>query len=255
MKTSTALFLLAFCVLQQQVYADTPASEFDTASAAQKAHIEELHVQSLHQKQQAHAWAQKYNRPLVFERDNVLYELMAVENGYPLYNITHNENAAISTAADLVRNTAPYSVNGSGITVGVWDGGHALTTHQEFDGRVTTNDTGGSSGVNYHSTHVAGTIAAINNTIGVVGVAAGATVIPVRVLDKSGSGTIDGVIAGVDYVAGTRPFSFPILVQPILDEKCAGCHTANIKKGNKKCPDLRIDGDAQMKVRKERNGT
>jgi hypothetical protein len=161
MKSSAALILLVSCVvLQQQVYADTPASEFDTASAAQKAHIEELHAQSLHQKQQAHAWAQKYNRPLVFERDNVLYELMAVENGYPLYNITHNENAAISTAADLVRNTTPYSVNGSGISVGVWDGGHALTTHQEFDGRVTTNDTGGSSGVHYHSTHVAGTIGA-----------------------------------------------------------------------------------------------
>ena len=56
-------------------------------------------------------------------------------------------------------------------------------------------------------------------------------------------------------VAGTKPFSFPILVQPILDEKCAGCHTANIKKGNKKCPDLRIDGDVQTIVRKERNGT
>jgi len=56
---------------------------------------------------------------------------------------------------------------------------------------------------NGHGTHVAGTIGAIDNTIDVVGVAAGATVHPVRVLDNSGSGTIDGVVAGVDYVAAT----------------------------------------------------
>lgn len=53
---------------------------------------------------------------------------------------------------------------------------------------------------NGHGTHVAGTIAAINNDLGVVGVAAGATVIPVKVLDSRGSGSYSGVIAGVDYV-------------------------------------------------------
>jgi len=54
---------------------------------------------------------------------------------------------------------------------------------------------------NGHGTHVAGTIAAINNSIGVIGVAAGATVIPVKVLGSRGSGSTSGVIAGVDHVA------------------------------------------------------
>ena len=54
---------------------------------------------------------------------------------------------------------------------------------------------------NGHGTHVAGTIAALDNDRDVVGVAAGATVVAVRVLDNSGSGTYSGVIAGVDYVA------------------------------------------------------
>lgn len=54
---------------------------------------------------------------------------------------------------------------------------------------------------NGHGTHVAGTIAAINNTIGVIGVAPGATIVAVRVLDRRGSGSNSGVIAGVDYVA------------------------------------------------------
>jgi subtilisin family serine protease len=53
---------------------------------------------------------------------------------------------------------------------------------------------------NGHGTHVAGTIAAKDNTIGVIGVAPGATVVPVRVLDRRGSGSTSGVIAGVDYV-------------------------------------------------------
>lgn len=54
---------------------------------------------------------------------------------------------------------------------------------------------------NGHGTHVAGTIAAIDNDIDVVGIAAGATVVAVKVLDNRGSGTFSGVIAGIDYVA------------------------------------------------------
>lgn len=54
---------------------------------------------------------------------------------------------------------------------------------------------------NGHGTHVAGTVAAIDNDIGVVGVAPNATVHPVKVLAKSGMGTTDAIVAGIDYVA------------------------------------------------------
>jgi subtilisin family serine protease len=54
---------------------------------------------------------------------------------------------------------------------------------------------------NGHGTHVAGTVGAINNTIGVVGVAPNAALVAVRVLDRRGSGSTSGVIAGVNYVA------------------------------------------------------
>jgi subtilisin family serine protease len=51
-----------------------------------------------------------------------------------------------------------------------------------------------------HGTHVAGTVGAKNNTIGVVGVAPGARLWAVRVLGTTGTGTLSALIAGVDWV-------------------------------------------------------
>lgn len=54
---------------------------------------------------------------------------------------------------------------------------------------------------NGHGTHVAGTIGARDNASGVVGVAPGARLWAVRVLDSNGSGSFSSVICGIDYVA------------------------------------------------------
>ena len=53
----------------------------------------------------------------------------------------------------------------------------------------------------YHGTHVAGTIGALDNGIGVVGVAPGARIWAVKVLSSSGSGYSSQIIAGIDWVA------------------------------------------------------
>jgi subtilisin family serine protease len=53
-----------------------------------------------------------------------------------------------------------------------------------------------------HGTHVAGIISARDNNIGVVGVAPGARIWPIKVLGASGSGTWSDVICGIDYVTG-----------------------------------------------------
>jgi subtilisin family serine protease len=53
---------------------------------------------------------------------------------------------------------------------------------------------------NGHGTHVAGTIGALDNGTGVVGVAPGVRLWAVKVLDKNGSGTTGSVICGLDWV-------------------------------------------------------
>ncbi len=55
---------------------------------------------------------------------------------------------------------------------------------------------------NGHGTHVAGIVAAtINNNVGVVGVAPGITVMPVKVLDARGSGWTSDIASGITYAA------------------------------------------------------
>jgi subtilisin family serine protease len=53
---------------------------------------------------------------------------------------------------------------------------------------------------NGHGTHVAGVIGAKNNTIGVLGVASGASLIALKVLDKDGSGNLSNIIQALSYI-------------------------------------------------------
>ena len=66
------------------------------------------------------------------------------------------------------------------------------------------NATGGSTSrwddANGHGTHVAGIVGALDNGVGVVGVAPGARLWAVRVLGANGSGTLSGIIKGIDWV-------------------------------------------------------
>ncbi|MFC1733881.1 S8 family serine peptidase, partial [candidate division KSB1 bacterium] len=98
--------------------------------------------------------------------DGRIIQLMRVDNSFPVYNITTNLAAAISTRTNTLWTGGSLGLNltGSGYDkIGEWDGGAVRATHQEFDdgmggSRVTQGDSPGST--SGHSTHVAGTMVA-----------------------------------------------------------------------------------------------
>jgi hypothetical protein len=122
----------------------------------------------------AHARAAQLRLPLrtVFANGRIQELADFDAQGQPLYLATDNANAAISTGANLLR-TSPYALNGSGVIIGVWDGGAARTTHQELTGRVTVKD---GAAVADHATHVGGTLIATGINAAAHGMANAATV-------------------------------------------------------------------------------
>lgn len=92
------------------------------------------------------------------EEDGRAYELAAVRGDHVYVRTSFNRDAAISTAVTPVRQTAPYSLDGQGVVVGIWDEGTVRGTHQELAGGRVVNRDGGA--IRSHSTHVGGTIGA-----------------------------------------------------------------------------------------------
>lgn len=118
--------------------------------------------------------AREADMPVRIERpDGTVMEIAGWDEVGPVYFITHNANAAISTGANLLQQS-PYSLDGSDIVIGMWDGGGGRTTHREFaTDRMVIMD---GAGFNNHATHVGGTLAALGVTASARGMAPAARV-------------------------------------------------------------------------------
>ena len=130
------------------------------------------------------------------------------------------------------------SQTGAGVKVAVIDTGIDLN-HPDLDGNVDKASgktfvfrTSTPEDDNGHGTHVAGTIAAEDNDIGVIGVAPQATLIPVKVLDKRGSGYWSDVAAGVDWAkskgANIASMSLGGGATTTMETACSSASTAGV---------------------------
>jgi len=107
--------------------------------------------------------------------------------------------------AEVVHNTQAPKLAGAGVKVAVIDSGIDLT-HPDLIIASSVNFAKGKSADDKygHGTHVAGTIAGLDDGNGVVGVAPGASLYAVRVLGNSGSGRWSDVIAGIEWASGLK---------------------------------------------------
>jgi len=108
----------------------------------------------------------------------------------------------IDQPARPLSGTFSYTNTGAGVTAYIIDTGIRLS-HSEFGTRAVSGfdsvDGGSADDCHGHGTHVAGTVGGTT-----YGVAKGVSLVAVRVLNCSGSGTTAGVIAGVDWVTGNH---------------------------------------------------
>jgi len=110
------------------------------------------------------------------------------------------ERIGATTTTSKGANVAVYVVD-TGIKVG-----HEDLTHYVSDDGFAAVECKGASCLaawdddNGHGTHVAGTIGATDNEVGVIGVAPQATLHAVKVLANNGSGSISGIITGIEWV-------------------------------------------------------
>jgi subtilisin family serine protease len=93
-----------------------------------------------------------------------------------------------------------FGSNSWSIAVAVIDTGSGPHSDLNIAGGKNCSTGRSFSDGNGHGTHVAGTIGAINNAAGVVGLAPGIPIYSVRVLNNQGSGSWSSVICGIDWV-------------------------------------------------------
>jgi subtilisin family serine protease len=110
--------------------------------------------------------------------------------------------------------TFTYTRTGAGVKAYIIDTGIRFS-HSQFGGRASSGydavDGGSADDCNGHGTHVAGTVGGST-----YGVAKGVSLVGVRVLNCSGSGTTSGVIAGVNWVTGNHAAGQPAVANMSL---------------------------------------
>ncbi len=151
-------------------------------------------------------------------------DVLLVEKDKPVRALSAGPRSGLAASWGLDRidqRTLPLnsqistSENGFGITAYIIDTG-IRADHNEFGGRVTVGfdaigDGQNTNDCNGHGTHVAGTVGGAT-----YGVAPQVSLVAVRVLNCTGSGSTSGVIAGIDWATANHAAGVPAVANMSL---------------------------------------
>ena len=149
----SASLVLVLAVLCQSAFAQIDRADLEEFIAAKTDEAQSRKADALKRA------AAKKLPPTKHFADGTRIELQYFDNGRPIYYVTDNLNAARTVSTDKLWPTGNLDLflDGTGETLGIWDGGSVRDSHQEFTGRVTKVD---AANLSDHSTHVAGTMIA-----------------------------------------------------------------------------------------------
>jgi subtilisin family serine protease len=149
----------------------------------------------------------KYLLSIVIATSQFIAQPLPNDNGYrPAWGIDR-----VDQRAAALNDTYNYRLDGSGVTVYVFDSG-INASHEEFGGRVAPGfssvpDGYGTSDCSGHGTHTASVVGGSR-----YGVAKAVTLIPVRVLNCNSSGSSSYIYPAVDWIIQHHQEGVPAIV-------------------------------------------
>lgn len=160
------LVLAGFLISSYSALAQTPEQKAKIIKQTDVVRLREIaeksRIYAQERKKEAYRLAIINNWPLetTIEKDGFHGRLMDVTpEGAPVYWGSSNVNSAITSRTNHLQPGGSLGLNltGADMTVGMWDGDFPLNTHNDFAGRLYSND-GAFNPIALHPTHVLGTM-------------------------------------------------------------------------------------------------
>ena len=171
-----------------------------------------------------------------FQALRLVPQVTAVEDQLP-WGVDQINAERVWGGGENAVDVTPGANDGSGVVIAVIDTGIAARPDLNIVGGISFVDgTSSYNDDNGHGTHVSGTAAARDNGTGVIGVAPGAGLLAVKVLNYQGKGGMDDVAAGIEWAAahGADVINMSLACSgfgcddPVMEDALAAAAGANV---------------------------
>jgi|AntDeeMinimDraft_5_1070356.scaffolds.fasta_scaffold01345_9 hypothetical protein len=160
----TIIILLFSC----SIWAQTEQQSRQLARTVDKQALATVADNAEQNRVRAFEYAQEHNKPLIIKRENSPNSYLSgiSETNVLFYTKVYNREAANTTNTPALYPAGGLGqfIEGNGMTIGIWDGGKVLNSHEIFDATDKVTQIDNPSEADDHATHVAGTLAGIKLT-------------------------------------------------------------------------------------------